>query len=93
MNNLSKQIMGLYLYAMGSQRQSISVMSHLGISESYPGLTGKPRTIRQKFPKHVRSTTPHGPFPTTPSTTPHVISQPDSILPPEIDPERLAGEI
>ncbi|KAJ7762332.1 hypothetical protein DFH07DRAFT_867516 [Mycena maculata] len=34
-NNYSRRIMGLYLYATGAQRQTISVMSHLGISESY----------------------------------------------------------
>lgn len=35
--------MGLYLYASGAQRQVISVMSHLGISESYSSVTRKPR--------------------------------------------------
>ncbi|KAJ7868794.1 hypothetical protein B0H14DRAFT_3084033 [Mycena olivaceomarginata] len=37
-NNFSRRIMGLYLYATGAQRQTISVMSHLGISESYQNL-------------------------------------------------------
>ncbi|KAJ7267076.1 hypothetical protein C8J57DRAFT_1181731 [Mycena rebaudengoi] len=44
-NNFSRRIMGLYLYATGAQRQTISVMSHLDISESYPSLTHKPRIV------------------------------------------------
>ncbi|KAJ7768938.1 hypothetical protein B0H16DRAFT_1307636 [Mycena metata] len=43
-NNYSRRIMGLYLYATGAQRQTITVMAHLGISESYQNLTHKPRT-------------------------------------------------
>ncbi|KAJ7823342.1 hypothetical protein B0H14DRAFT_2597994 [Mycena olivaceomarginata] len=43
-NNYSRRIMGLYLYATGAQRQTIMVMAHLGISESYQNLTHKPRT-------------------------------------------------
>lgn len=42
-NIFTRQIMGLYLYASGAQRQVISVMSHLGISESYSSVTRKPR--------------------------------------------------
>ncbi|KAJ7755035.1 hypothetical protein DFH07DRAFT_868526 [Mycena maculata] len=41
-NNFSHRILGLYLYATGAQRQTILVMSHLGISESYQSLTHKP---------------------------------------------------
>lgn len=63
--------MGLYLYATGSQRQSIAVMLHLGISESYPGLTAKPRTTRRKFPKEVQPTTPRRRPPRTPFPTPN----------------------
>ncbi|KAJ7591850.1 hypothetical protein C8J56DRAFT_886601 [Mycena floridula] len=40
-NNLFKHIFGLYLYATGSQRQAITVISHLGLSESYNGVVGK----------------------------------------------------
>ncbi|KAJ7241218.1 hypothetical protein B0H12DRAFT_1189373 [Mycena haematopus] len=48
-NNYSRRIMGLYLYATGAQRQTISVMSHLGISESYQNLTHKIRmNIRRR---------------------------------------------
>ncbi|KDR71311.1 hypothetical protein GALMADRAFT_39882, partial [Galerina marginata CBS 339.88] len=40
-NNWAKKAIGLYLYSTGSQRQLLSVMSHLGISESYNTITGK----------------------------------------------------
>ncbi|KAJ7859515.1 hypothetical protein B0H14DRAFT_3446641 [Mycena olivaceomarginata] len=44
-NNFSRRIMGLYLYATGAQRQTISVMSHLGISESYQHIIRKSRVM------------------------------------------------
>lgn len=34
-NNLSRRVMGLYLYASGAQRQNFAVLSHLGLTESY----------------------------------------------------------
>ncbi|KAJ8089939.1 hypothetical protein PM082_018517 [Marasmius tenuissimus] len=34
-NNISKVMMGLYLHALGAQRQNITVLSRLGICESY----------------------------------------------------------
>ncbi|KAK1230299.1 hypothetical protein PQX77_006614 [Marasmius sp. AFHP31] len=37
-NNISKVMMGLYLHASGGQRQNITVLSRLGICESYNGL-------------------------------------------------------
>ncbi|KAK7021950.1 hypothetical protein VNI00_017129 [Paramarasmius palmivorus] len=40
-NNFHKRIMGLYLYSTGSQRQQISVLSHVGITESYSNLIAK----------------------------------------------------
>ncbi|KAJ7590264.1 hypothetical protein C8J56DRAFT_783751 [Mycena floridula] len=40
-NNFSKRVMGLYLYATGSQRQQISVLLHVGITESYTNLVAK----------------------------------------------------
>ena len=40
-NNYSKQIMALYLYAIGAQRQAITVLSTIGLSESYGNLTSK----------------------------------------------------
>ncbi|KAJ7731865.1 hypothetical protein B0H16DRAFT_1427291 [Mycena metata] len=59
-NNFSRRIMGLYLYATGAQRQTISVMSHLGISESYQNLTHKPRVMinRPKIEKLQRNIKP-----------------------------------
>lgn len=40
-NNLAKRIIGLYLYATGAQRQSIAVLSSLGLSESYTNLVSR----------------------------------------------------
>ncbi|KAJ7574558.1 hypothetical protein C8J56DRAFT_802657, partial [Mycena floridula] len=40
-NNFHKRVMALYLYATGSQRQQISVLSHVGITESYTNLISK----------------------------------------------------
>ncbi|EJD47860.1 hypothetical protein AURDEDRAFT_30600, partial [Auricularia subglabra TFB-10046 SS5] len=40
-NNLVSSQVGLYLYVSGAQRQTISVMSHLGLSCSYTALVGK----------------------------------------------------
>ncbi|KAJ7932234.1 hypothetical protein B0H13DRAFT_1593550 [Mycena leptocephala] len=52
-NNYSQRIMALYLYASGAQRQTISVMSHLGICESYQNLTHKPRTSTKRRTRRV----------------------------------------
>lgn len=38
----------MYMYSTGSQRQPITVMSHLGISESYDAITGKKRKRKKK---------------------------------------------
>ncbi|KIM41147.1 hypothetical protein M413DRAFT_72593 [Hebeloma cylindrosporum] len=40
-NNLTKRMIGMYMYASGAQRQSISVLSTLGLSESYSNLVSK----------------------------------------------------
>jgi len=45
-NNLAKQMIGLYLYASGAHRQCITVLSTLGLSESYTSLMSK--NIRRK---------------------------------------------
>ncbi|KZP29949.1 hypothetical protein FIBSPDRAFT_985501 [Athelia psychrophila] len=42
-NNLLGQVMGLYMYASGAQKQVITVLSHLGLTESYSSITRKPR--------------------------------------------------
>ncbi|OSD06942.1 hypothetical protein PYCCODRAFT_1449702 [Trametes coccinea BRFM310] len=39
-NSYVQQVFGLYAYASGAQRQVMSVLSHLGITCSYPTLTG-----------------------------------------------------
>ncbi|KAI0697950.1 hypothetical protein C8T65DRAFT_813442 [Cerioporus squamosus] len=41
-NNLHRQVLGVYAYAEGAKRQLISVMSHLGLTSSYPTLSGQP---------------------------------------------------
>ena len=40
-NNISKKMLGLYLYASGTQRQTMTVLSTLGISESYTNIVTK----------------------------------------------------
>ncbi|PIL24781.1 hypothetical protein GSI_12667 [Ganoderma sinense ZZ0214-1] len=40
-NSLVKNVLGLYLYATGSQRQAITILSSFGISSSYPSIAGK----------------------------------------------------
>ncbi|KAK7036586.1 hypothetical protein VNI00_011519 [Paramarasmius palmivorus] len=47
-NNVFKKIIGMYMYSTGAQRQSIEVMSHLGLSESYTGLIDKKRKRKRK---------------------------------------------
>ncbi|KAI0763972.1 hypothetical protein BD413DRAFT_483338 [Trametes elegans] len=53
-NNYIGQVMGLYLYATGSSRQVISVVSHLGLSCSYQALVG----TRSRHAEHVTRTRP-----------------------------------
>ncbi|KAF9556358.1 hypothetical protein CPC08DRAFT_778467, partial [Agrocybe pediades] len=48
-NNLSKKMTGLYLISTGAQRQTITVMSTLGLSESYTNLITK--NLRRKSKK------------------------------------------
>ncbi|KAJ7885731.1 hypothetical protein B0H14DRAFT_3082249 [Mycena olivaceomarginata] len=66
-NNYSRRIMGLYLYATGAQRQTIMVMAHLGISESYQNLTHKPRT---NVKRRTRRVSGDDAPPATPPSTP-----------------------
>ncbi|KAJ6617239.1 hypothetical protein B0H10DRAFT_2384929 [Mycena sp. CBHHK59/15] len=69
-NNYSRRIMGLYLYATGAQRQTITVMSHLGISESYQNLTHKPCTNISRRTRRVSGDdAPPAPPPSTPTET------------------------
>ncbi|KAK0437645.1 hypothetical protein EV421DRAFT_1973700 [Armillaria borealis] len=53
-NNWSHRVMALYLYASGAQRQVISVMSHIGITESYSHLTSKVRTLLARAKRQPR---------------------------------------
>ncbi|KAJ7584482.1 hypothetical protein C8J56DRAFT_1053938 [Mycena floridula] len=59
-NNLFKRIFCLYLYATGSQRQAITVVSHLGLSESYNGIVGKKRLRKKKKKKKPGVSIPEG---------------------------------
>ncbi|KAI1791461.1 hypothetical protein LXA43DRAFT_973118 [Ganoderma leucocontextum] len=45
-NSLVKNVLGLYLYATGSQRQAISILSSLGVSASYPSIAGKGKVAK-----------------------------------------------
>ncbi|EMD42077.1 hypothetical protein CERSUDRAFT_28738, partial [Gelatoporia subvermispora B] len=40
-NSYTRQVLGLYMYACGAQRQVISVLSHLGLCSSYPMIVGR----------------------------------------------------
>ncbi|KAJ7762444.1 hypothetical protein B0H14DRAFT_3594687 [Mycena olivaceomarginata] len=81
-NNYSRRIMGLYLYATGTQRQTISVMAHLGISKSYQSITHKPRPIinrrrRHPPPSHDCPSRPDPP-PTPETATAETYAPPDA---------------
>ncbi|KII94576.1 hypothetical protein PLICRDRAFT_25394 [Plicaturopsis crispa FD-325 SS-3] len=79
-NNFVKRIMGLYFFATGTQRQSMTVVSHLGLSESYSNLTAKRRKRKRKKPSgsdRSRSPSPV-PGPSTAAPSPH---QPSNATP------------
>ncbi|KAJ7855702.1 hypothetical protein B0H13DRAFT_2357728 [Mycena leptocephala] len=76
-NIFSRRIMAIYLYASGAQRQTISVLAHLGISESYQNLIQKPHFLVNR---HARETKPGEPLPATPPSTP-ITSDPPYIPP------------
>ncbi|KIY62594.1 hypothetical protein CYLTODRAFT_404336 [Cylindrobasidium torrendii FP15055 ss-10] len=38
-NNLWKKVITLYCYATGAQRQNVEVLSHIGLAETYKGMT------------------------------------------------------
>lgn len=65
-NNLAKRMIGLYLYATGAQRQCITVLSTLGLSESYTNLTSQ--NIRRK--RKVKQAEEPNPFVEGPSVIP-----------------------
>ncbi|KAJ6472906.1 hypothetical protein C8R47DRAFT_1295358 [Mycena vitilis] len=66
-NNFSRRIMSLYFYASGAQRQTISVLSHLGLSESYQNLVKKTTYL---INRRARAVDPDDPIPSRPSITP-----------------------
>lgn len=79
-NNFSRRIMAIYLYAAGAQRQTISVMAHLGISESYGNLTRKPRFTIIRRGRHVDLDAPEPPTPpSTPLASPYVPPDPSEL--------------
>ncbi|KAH7906548.1 hypothetical protein BJ138DRAFT_1137935 [Hygrophoropsis aurantiaca] len=45
-NSWYRKVMALYFYATGAQRQTISVASHIGLSESYSSILWRPGTLR-----------------------------------------------
>ncbi len=47
---MSKRVLGLYMYATGSQRQPITLLSHLGLSDSYPSIVGTTQTVKSRKP-------------------------------------------
>ncbi|KAJ7860678.1 hypothetical protein B0H14DRAFT_2350501, partial [Mycena olivaceomarginata] len=77
-NNFSRRIMAIYLYASGAQRQTISVLAHLGISESYQNLIKKPHFLINRRSHNVD---PDDPLPATPPSTPVIANTP--YIPPE----------
>ncbi|KAF9477171.1 hypothetical protein BDN70DRAFT_948601 [Pholiota conissans] len=56
-NNLAKRMIGMYMYASGAQRQVISALSTLGLSESYSNLISK-NMRRVRIKKNSTSTEP-----------------------------------
>ncbi|KAF7321739.1 hypothetical protein MKEN_00695600 [Mycena kentingensis (nom. inval.)] len=57
-NNLLKKVFGLYMYATGSQRQQIEVLSHIGLTETYSTLVDKKGKNKKKKAKRPAATSP-----------------------------------
>lgn len=70
--------MAIYLYASGAQRQTISVLAHLGISESYQNLIKKPHFL---INRRLHDVDPEDPLPVTPPLTPTISITP--YIPPD----------
>ncbi|EPQ54726.1 hypothetical protein GLOTRDRAFT_106364 [Gloeophyllum trabeum ATCC 11539] len=45
-NNYTKRIFSVYFYASGAQRQTLSILSHIGLTESYSNLIDKSRPMK-----------------------------------------------
>ncbi|PIL35866.1 hypothetical protein GSI_01526 [Ganoderma sinense ZZ0214-1] len=72
-NSYGRQVLGLYSYTSGAQRQTLSVWSHLGITCSYPTLAGKWRSLPQDEPSEDAddvASSPNLSSATTPPTPP-----------------------
>ncbi|KII85092.1 hypothetical protein PLICRDRAFT_116530 [Plicaturopsis crispa FD-325 SS-3] len=71
-NNYAKRVMGLYFFATGTQRQTMTVASHLGLTESYNNLTAKPKKKKQAKASaaHPTEATDTATTTTTPSSGP-----------------------
>lgn len=54
-NNLAKRVLALYLYASGAQRQVISVLSTMGICESYTNLIARNKRRKGKDGVYITS--------------------------------------
>jgi hypothetical protein len=55
-------MIGLYLYASGAQRQCITVLSTLGLSESYTNLISKKRERKRKVKAKQGDDSDENPF-------------------------------
>jgi len=73
-NNFVKRILSLYMYVSGAQHQAITVISHLGITESYNNLIAK--AGKPQLPKSANATEAEGISP--PSTTTQTPGSPTS---------------
>ncbi|KAJ7803922.1 hypothetical protein B0H14DRAFT_3091919 [Mycena olivaceomarginata] len=78
LDNFVQIVMAIYLYASGAQHQMISVLAHLGISESYQNLIKKPHFLINRRSHDVD---PDDPLPATPPSTPVIANTP--YIPPE----------
>ena len=58
-NNISKRMIGLYLYASGAQRQTITVLSTLGLSESYTNIITKNKCRTKTIEQPPLDSIPH----------------------------------
>lgn len=88
-NNMCKKMLGLYLYASGAQRQTMTVLSTLGISESYTNIVTKKkrRTKTSAEPQQLEGPT-NNDLELTPTTSRPAGDEPieESTTEPESDP-------
>ncbi|KAF8074686.1 hypothetical protein FPV67DRAFT_1474575 [Lyophyllum atratum] len=58
-NNWAKKVMGLYLYSSGIQKQALSVMTHIGVAESYDSIIRQKRRRKKKTLEEPTTPTPN----------------------------------